>query len=105
MLPDPVGVAFKLLENESEPAGSEVCTHAFQNIEKITKNVKVYLQTGVYLSVERSNTVTRPSPDTVANTVLWRNINIIFFSISFTLNKEPKRHHQRKHRGQIYERN
>ena len=28
------------------------------------------LQTGVYLSVERSNTVTLPSPDTVANTVL-----------------------------------
>ena len=28
------------------------------------------LQTGVYLSVERSNTVTRPSPDTVAKTVL-----------------------------------
>ena len=32
--------------------------------------VESNLQTGVYLSVERSNTVTRPSPDTVAKTVL-----------------------------------
>ena len=63
---------------------------------------KVHLQTGVYLSVERSNTVTRPSPDTVANTVLVVQHWCIFFSTSFTSNKEPKRHHQHKRRGQIY---
>ena len=36
----------------------------------IPVKVESNLQTGVYLSVERSNTVTRPSPDTVAKTVL-----------------------------------
>ena len=79
----------------------------------------MYLQTGVYLSVERSNTVTRPSPDTVANTVLVQ-LEVIAISINmliillpiiiinftqqmFTLNKEPTRCHQHKSRGQIYD--
>ena len=42
-----------------------------------------YLQTGVYLSVQRSNTVTRPSPDTVANTVLV--VEVVTISINILI--------------------
>ena len=93
--------------------------------------VIVDLQTGVYLSVERSNTVTRPSPDTVAKTVLvLKQLAVPSIRIREipqsqtqkmdklgeccgdlgcgdmylgTSNMEPMKHHQHKSRGQTYD--
>ena len=96
----------------------------------IPVKVESNLQTGVYLSVERSNTVTRPSPDTVAKTVLVLKQLAVRDQMRShsrkvdpkigqtggcccdlgcgdmylgTSNMGPMKHHQHKNRGQTYD--